>query len=80
MKVNMNTIKSVIKKGVRRGKLKYFCKDCCCYFQINRSKKLNSSKLLLSHMSGLSFRTIADDLKICDIVNNFVSRQQPRSH
>jgi len=54
----------VIKRGVRRGKLKFYCKVCGSYFQINRSEKLNSSKILLSHLSGHSFRSIAQDLKI----------------
>ena len=30
--------KNVIRRGVRRGKLKYWCKDCCHWFQINRAK------------------------------------------
>jgi len=55
---------NVIKKGVRRGKLKFYCKSCGSYFQINRKTKLSSSKILLSHLSGHSFRSIAEDLHI----------------
>ena len=55
---------NVIKKGVRRGKLKFYCKSCGSYFQINRKAKLSSSKILLSHLSGHSFRSIAEDLHI----------------
>lgn len=52
--------KNVIKKGVRRGKLKYYCKDCGCYFQINRSKSKSLQNILLSYIQGKSFRSIAE--------------------
>jgi hypothetical protein len=54
---------NTIRKGVRRGKLKYFCKSCSHWFQINRStKKTNALVLTLQHLGGLSYRTLADSL------------------
>ena len=52
--------KEVLKRGVRRGKLKFYCKSCCGWFQINRSKEKALKKVLLSHIQGQSFRSIAE--------------------
>lgn len=52
--------KEVLKRGVRRGKLKFFCKSCSGWFQINRSKEKGLKKVLLSHIQGQSFRSIAE--------------------
>ena len=52
--------KDVIKRGVRRGKLKFYCKNCSGWFQINRSKEKGLKKVLLSHIQGQSFRSIAE--------------------
>lgn len=49
----------VIKKGVRRGKLKFYCKDCKGWFQINRSEKKNFKNIFISYIQGESFRSIA---------------------
>ncbi len=54
----------MIRKGVRRGKIKYVCKTCRKWFQLNRRKQDRSSSLLLSHLSGVSFRTLGDIYKI----------------
>lgn len=54
----------MVRKGVRRGKVKYLCKSCLSWFQINRRPKLNSSKLVLNQLSGLSLRSISQDLGI----------------
>lgn len=49
-----------IRKGVRRGKLKYVCKDCCKWFQINRtSPSIKVDQLVRFHLNGISFRTLS---------------------
>lgn len=51
---------STIRKGVRRGKLKYTCKDCHHWFQLNRqTRKTSDLALTLKHLDGLSFRSLA---------------------
>lgn len=44
--------------------MKFYCKSCGLYFQINRKRKLDSSKILFSHLTGYSFRSIAEDFNI----------------
>lgn len=56
--------KEVLKRGVRRGKLKFYCKSCCGWFQINRSKEKGLKKVLLSHIQGQSFRSIAESCNV----------------
>ena len=51
---------SVIRKGIRRGKLKFYCKDCGSWFQINRAKGRKIKNVFISHIQGESFRSIAD--------------------
>lgn len=49
------------KKGKRRGKIKYQCQSCKQWFQISRSQeKIESKKLLVQHLSGISFRNLAE--------------------
>jgi transposase-like protein len=49
------------KKGKRRGKTKYQCQTCKHWFQVNRSReKIEPKKLLLQHLSGISFRNLAE--------------------
>lgn len=49
------------KKGKRRGKVKYQCQSCKHWFQINRSQeKVESKKLLVQHLSGISFRNLSE--------------------
>lgn len=55
---------NTIRKGVRRGNVKYLCKICGSWFQINRIRKLNPKLLMCDHLDGLSFRTIADKYDI----------------
>ena len=55
---------NTIRKGVRRGNVKYLCKSCGSYFQINRSTKFDPKKLMSDHLDGLSFRAIADKYNI----------------
>ncbi len=53
------------KKGKRRGKIKYQCQSCKHWFQINHSSKaINAKKLLLLHLDGLSFRSLAEIFNI----------------
>lgn len=56
--------KEVLKRGVRRGKLKFFCKSCSSWFQINRSKGKGLKRVLLSHIQGQSFRSIAESCNV----------------
>lgn len=50
---------NTIRKGVRRGNIKFFCKSCKHWFQINRGRKRVSSKrLLYFHLTGTSFRSL----------------------
>ena len=55
---------NVIRRGIRRGKIKYWCKDCQHWFQINRSKtkEFDTKKILNLHLSGLSFRSLGEIL------------------
>lgn len=49
------------KKGKRRGKIKYQCQFCKHWFQIDHTKeKISSKKLLIQHLSGISFRSLAE--------------------
>ena len=50
--------KSVIKRGVRRGKLKFYCKDCSSWFQINRKAEIRNASIISDHFAGLSFRSL----------------------
>ena len=53
------------KRGKRRGKLRYKCQSCGHWFQINHSSKsIDAKKLLLLHLDGLSFRSLADIFNI----------------
>jgi len=55
-----HTIK-VQKRGVRRGKVKYYCCSCHRWFQVNRGeRKVKPGKLVLEHLDGVSFRSLAD--------------------
>lgn len=55
---------NTIRKGIRRGSIKYFCKDCGKWFQINRATKINKKVLLKQHLDGASFRSLADQYGI----------------
>lgn len=49
------------KRGLRRGKIRYQCQSCKHWFQINRSReKVSSKSLLIQHLSGISFRNLAN--------------------
>lgn len=49
------------KKGKRRGKTKYHCQVCKHWFQVNHSQeKIKSKKLLVQHLSGISFRNLSE--------------------
>lgn len=53
------------RKGKRRKKIKFQCQSCKHWFQINRVKpQINSSQLLLQHLDGTSFRSLANQHKI----------------
>ena len=55
------------KRGKRRGKTRYQCRECKHWFQINRSReKIEPKKLLLQHLSGISFRNLAE-LNECSV-------------
>ncbi len=52
---------SVERRGVRRGKERFYCRACHRWFQINRATERVSSKtLLVEHLSGISFRTLGE--------------------
>ncbi len=52
---------SCIRKGVRRGCLKYLCKDCHQWFQLNRGKrKIKPLDALMQHLGGYSYRTLGE--------------------
>jgi len=57
---NSNTIR----KGIRKGKIKYLCKSCGKWFQINRSRKINKKLMMKQHLDGTSFRSLADQHNI----------------
>lgn len=49
------------KKGKRRGKHKYQCRLCFHWFQVDHSKEKQPLKqLLIQHLSGIPFRTLAE--------------------
>lgn len=52
-------LSACIRKGVRRGKIKYVCKNCGKWFQVNRGERKHKGEILISHLYGLSFRSIA---------------------
>ncbi len=53
--------KETQKRGKRRGKTRYHCQSCKTWFQINRSQeKIESKKLLVQHLSGISFRGLSE--------------------
>ena len=55
------------KKGKRRGKSKYQCQVCKHWFQVSRSReKVESKTLLVQHLSGISFRNLAE-LHACSV-------------
>lgn len=49
-----------VKRGSRRGKLRYTCRSCGKSFQINRTRKLKNNILLLQHLDGTPFRKLAN--------------------
>lgn len=50
---------SGIRKGVRRGYIKYLCKSCGKWYQLRRTRKFPHGSLLLPHIYGMSFRSLA---------------------
>ena len=59
------------KRGVRKGKISYQCQSCKHWFQINHSQeKVPSKKLLIQHLSGISFRNLAE-LNDCSVGTAF---------
>lgn len=53
------------KRGKRQGKIRYQCQNCKHWFQINhKASKINPKKLLLLHLDGLSFRSLANIFNI----------------
>lgn len=53
-----------IRKGVRNGKLRYFCKTNKHWFCLNRRPNINKKQLLVSHLDGLSFRSLASQYQV----------------
>jgi len=47
------------RRGMRRGKEKYFCPGCGKWQQINRAKKPEKKEMLLEHLEGNSYRTLS---------------------
>jgi transposase-like protein len=53
--------KETQKRGKRRGKTRYQCQACKHWFHINRSQaKIDPKRLLIQHLSGISFRSLAE--------------------
>ncbi len=51
----------VERRGIRRGKERFFCRSCQKWFAINRiPPKISAQKLTVYHLSGLSFRRLAE--------------------
>jgi len=49
------------KRGKRRGKTRYQCRECKHWFQLNRSREKTPPKqLLVQHLSGISFRNLSE--------------------
>lgn len=53
-----------IRKGVRRGKVKYHCYTCSHWFSVNRGQRKRVGNILVSHLYGMSFRSIANNVGI----------------
>lgn len=47
-----------IRKGVRRGYIKCVCKSCGSWYQLRRKRRNRHGSLLLSHIYGISFRSL----------------------
>lgn len=59
------------KRGKRRGKTRFQCSSCKHWFQVNRSReKVESKNLLVQHLSGISFRNLAE-LHNCSVGNAY---------
>ena len=59
------------KRGKRKGKIRYQCSSCRHWFHINRSReKIPAKQLLVQHLSGISFRNLAD-LHDCSVGNAY---------
>ena len=64
------------KKGKRRGKSKYQCQSCKHWFQVDRSQeKVESKKLLIQHLSGISYRNLAQ-LHDCSVGTAYTRVEQ----
>lgn len=50
----------MIKKGSRRGKLRFLCKSCNKSFQINRIHKTDKYTYLIKHLDGTPYRKLGD--------------------
>jgi len=55
---------NTVRRGKRNGKLRFFCKDCSSWFQINRGKKSYDVDILISHLDGTSFRKLSDQYSL----------------
>jgi transposase-like protein len=56
---------NTIKKGKRRGRIRFKCKDCDKWFQINRThRKVKDLQLVIAHLDGLSFRALGDQYNL----------------
>lgn len=55
---------NTIKKGSRRGVLRFRCASCSSWFSVNRKAKLNSFSLLKQHLDGTPFRKLASQNSI----------------
>jgi transposase-like protein len=55
--------RETIKKGKRKGKERRKCNSCGRWFSINRSSKgISKAELTNLHLSGISFRRLAEEL------------------
>ncbi len=54
----------VERRGKRRGKERFFCRDCEKWFQINRRAGVKKKELLKLHLDGLPFRALAEQYNL----------------
>lgn len=53
------------RRGLRKGKERYYCRNCKKWFQINRvAPRIASSQLLMQHLDGTSFRSLSNQHSI----------------
>jgi hypothetical protein len=52
------------KRGMREGKIRYQCRGCGNWFQVNRGRKPEKKRMLQEHLDGSSFRVLAERYQV----------------